>query len=126
MSKLNMFIKEYYDHSFDDWGGTTSEDYRTFERKYKMILKEIGNEIGLDLYTFHKNHYEFSAVMKSRTEEKYCYISISDVRYWKNEWYSNILYRTMAHATDWSGGHNRTCNLLELKDNLKSLMERGW
>jgi len=126
MSRLEKFIKEYYDHSFEDWGGTTSEDYKTFERKYKMILKEIGNEIGLELYSFNKNHYEFSAVMKKINEEKYYYISISDVRYWKNEWFNNILYRTMSHAKDWSGGSNNYSDLLELKYKLKSLMERGY
>lgn len=121
MNYLEKFIKEYYNHTFDDWGGTTSQDYETFQRKYKSILKKIGEEIGFELHSFSKSHYEFSAVMRNTKNDKYYYISISDVRYWKNEWFDDILYRTMKHDKDWTGGNNNRCNLRELKDKLVEL-----
>lgn len=37
----------------------------------------------MELHSFSKNHYEFSAVVKSNTTNQFYYISISDVRYWK-------------------------------------------
>lgn len=122
MSKVEKLIKKYYNHTFDDMGCYTSDDYKSFERKYRNVLKEIGEEIGLDLHNFNGNHYEFSAVMKSKTDEKYYYISISDTRYWENEWCDSILYRTMEHDKDYRGGSNHYSNLRNLGENLKRLM----
>ena len=75
----------------------------------------------MELYSFCKNHYEFSAVVKSNKTNQFYYISISDVRYWKNEWANHILYRTMEHDKDWTGGSNRYSTLKELEENLLNL-----
>lgn len=124
MGKLEKLIKEYYHHDFEDWGSCTSEEYRAFEKAYWKALKEIGGEIGMDLYKFNRNHYEFSAVMVDPKDDRYYYISISDVRYFKDEWFDNVLYRTMAHSEDWSGGGNHYCRLDQLGEKLSELRER--
>ena len=42
------------------------------------------------------------------------YISISDVRYFTNEWYSHILIRTAKSDTDYRGGFNHYTTLENL------------
>lgn len=119
--KVKEFLNTWIDRKIEDWGGTTSQEYKDFQRNYRSVLKEIGKDIGLELHSFNKNHYEFSAVMKSNITNQFYYISISDVRYWKNEWANKILYRTMEHDHDWTGGSNRYSTLENLSKNLLNL-----
>lgn len=119
--KVKDFLKQWYDRNIEDWGSTTSQEYKDFQRSYRSVLKEIGKEIGFELHSFSKMHYEFSAVMKSNITNQFYYISISDVRYFKNEWANNILYRTMEHDHDWTGGSNRYSSLENLSENLLNL-----
>lgn len=59
--------------------------------------------------------------MQSIISKQFYYISISDVRYWKNEWADYILYRTMEHEKDWTGGSNQYSSLNDLSENLIKL-----
>lgn len=128
--KVKDFLKKWYDKEITDWGASTKPEYKNwkteceytdFQRNYRSVLKDIGKDIKFELYSFNKNHYEFSAVMKSNLTNQFYYISISDVRYWKNEWANNILYRTMEHDHDWTGGINRYSSLENLSENLLTL-----
>ena len=119
--KVKNFLNTWLDRDIEDWGSTTSQEYKDFQRNYRSVLKEIGKDIGFELHSFSKNHYDFSAVMKSNTTNQFYYISISDVRCFKNEWANNILYRTMEHDHDWTGGSNRHSSLDNLSENLLNL-----
>lgn len=120
-NKINNFMKKWYGKRIEDYGPTTSPEYRQFQKEYKALLKNIGNDIEMQLHSFNPNHYEFSAVMQSNITDKFYYISISDVRYWTNEWANKILYRTMEHDKDWRGGSNHQSTLGELMENLEEL-----
>ena len=63
-----------------------------------------------------KNHYCFSAFIKS-AENKCIYVSISDGRYFNNEWHDHILIRTAQSEVDYRGGFNHytTLDRLEVK-----------
>lgn len=99
---------KWLNHTFSS--STVSEpDYIEFQKEMRTDLKRIAQENDLTLHTFNKNHYCFSAVLKDNTFDNYIYISISDVRYFKNSWYDNVLIRTMQHDKDWTGGHNNYC-----------------
>ncbi len=119
--QVKEFLNTWFDREIEDWGGTTSQEYKNFQRNYRSVLKEIGKNIGFELHSFNKNHYDFSVVMKSNMTNQFYYLSISDVRYWKNEWANNILYRTMEHEKDWTGGSNRYSTLENLSENLLNL-----
>ena len=77
--KVKSFLNTWLDRDIEDWGSTTSQEYKDFQRSYRNVLKEIGKNIGFELHSFSKNHYDFSAVMKSNTTNQFYYISISDV-----------------------------------------------
>lgn len=118
---VEKFLSKWYDKTIKDGCVEISPEYRNFQTNYRSVIKELCNDIGMELHSFSKNHYEFSAVVKSNTTNQFYYISISDVRYWKNEWANNILYRTMKDDKDWSGGTNRYSTLQELAENLLNL-----
>ena len=101
MTKIEE-LKKYLTHEFSS-GSYTGEDYRTFQTKYINYLKAICRENHWQLVNVGKNHYCFSAFIKS-AENKCIYISISDVRYFTNEWYGHILIRTAKDKQDCRGG----------------------
>lgn len=102
-------LKPYLKNGIEDYGSITSPSYKSFERKYKNYLKQIAQEVGGELVKFNPNHYEFSCFIKRN--DKYVYISISDVRYFKNEWFNHVLIRTAQSERDYSGGCNRYTSL---------------
>lgn len=108
MAKLEE-LKKYLNYEFST-GCYAGEDYKTFQRKYINHIKSICKEYGWEFVKAYKGHYEFSTYIKNN-ENKYIYISISDVRYFKNEWFGHILIRTAKNEKDYTGGQNRYCGL---------------
>ena len=108
MAKIEE-LKNYLTHEFSS-GSYTGEDYRTFQTKYINYLKAMCRENHWQLVNVGKNHYCFSAFIKS-AENKCVYLSISDVRYFTNEWYGHILIRTAKDEQDYRGGFNHYTTL---------------
>ena len=113
-------LKPYMHRPIEDYGAYTSPDYISFQTKYRNFLKKVCTENGFELVSFNKNHYEFSAFIKGN--DKYVYLSISDVRYFSNEWYTNILIRTAEHERDFRGGSNRFTTLDKLENAIKNML----
>ena len=103
MDKAYNKIKKYLNYEFST-GCTTGEDYKEFERKYINYLKKLCESYGWELIKPHKGHYELSAFIKKK--EEYVYLSISDVRFFPNEWHDHILVRTAKNENDYHGGRN--------------------
>ena len=115
MAKINE-LRKYINYEFSS-GCYTGEDYKSFQKKYINYLKAMCKENHWQLVNVGRNHYCFSAFIKGGRENKYVYISISDVRYFSNEWYSHILIRTAQNEVDYRGGFNHYTSLdrLEVK-----------
>ncbi len=106
-------LKKYVGYEFSS-GCYTGDDYKSFQTKYLNYLRSICKQNHWQLVNVGKNHYCFSAFIKS-AENKCVYISISDVRYFSNEWYNHILIRTAKNETDYRGGVNNYTTLEELE-----------
>lgn len=108
-------LKKYIGYEFSS-GCYTGDDYKTFQTKYINFLKAICKQNHWQLVNVGRNHYCFSAFIKS-AENKCVYVSISDVRYFSNEWYNHILIRTAKDEQDYRGGFNNYTTLdgLELR-----------
>ena len=119
MAKLND-LKKYIDYEFSS-GCYTGEDYKSFQTKYINYLKTMCKENHWKLVKVGKNHYCFSAFIKS-AENKCIYLSISDVRYFSNEWYSHILVRTAKNEVDYRGGFNNYTTLEKLDYTVAKLL----
>lgn len=120
MAKLND-LKKYIDYEFSS-GCYTGEDYKSFQTKYINYLKAMCKENHWELVNISKNHYCFSAFIKS-SENKCVYLSISDVRYFSNEWYSHILVRTAKNEVDYRGGFNNYTTLEKLDNTVARLLK---
>ena len=120
MAKLND-LKKYIDYEFSS-GCYTAEDYKSFQTKYINYLKAMCKENHWELVKVGKNHYCFSAFIKS-LENKCVYLSISDVRYFSNEWYSHILVRTAKNEVDYRGCFNNYTTLENLDYTVARLLK---
>lgn len=118
MAKLKD-LEKYLNYKFST-GCYTGEDYKTFQTKYINYLRSLCKEQGWQLVNVGRNHYCFSAFLQNN-ENKYLYISISDVRFWQNEWYNRILIRTAKNEKDYHGGGNNHTTLPELIKKAKYL-----
>ena len=114
-------LEKYIDYEFSS-GCYTGDDYKSFQTKYINFLRSICKQNHWQLVNVGRNHYCFSAFIKS-AENKCVYISISDVRYFSNEWYNHILIRTAKNETDYHGGFNNYTNLEELEVTTAELLE---
>ena len=114
-------LEKYIDYEFSS-GCYTGEDYKSFQTKYINFLRSICKQNHWQLVNVGRNHYCFSAFIKS-AENKCVYISISDVRFFTNEWYNNILIRTDKNEQDYHGGFNHRTTLKELEMKAMELLE---
>ena len=114
-------LKKYLNYEFSS-GCYTGEDYKSFQTRYINYLKAMCRENHWRLVNVGKNHYCFSAFIKS-AENKCVYISISDVRYFSNEWYNNILIRTAKNVQDYRGRFNHFTTLVDLTGKAAELLD---
>lgn len=114
-------LEKYIDYEFSS-GCYTGDDYKSFQTKYINFLRSICRQNHWQLVNVGRNHYCFSAFIKS-AENKCVYVSISDVRFFTNEWYSNILIRTAKNEQDYYGGFNHRTTLKELEMKAMELLE---
>lgn len=114
-------LEKYIDYEFSS-GCYTGDDYKSFQTKYINFLRSICKQNHWQLVNIGRNHYCFSAFIKS-AENKCVYVSISDVRFFTNEWYSNILIRAAKNEQDYYGGFNHRTTLKELEMKAMELLE---
>ena len=120
MAKLSD-LKKYLNYEFST-GSYTGEDYKSFQTKYINYLKAMCKDNYWRLAKVGKNHYCFSAFIVS-AQNKYVYISISDVRYFTNEWYSHILIRTAKDEQDYRGCSNHYTTTENLDGKVAEMLE---
>ena len=113
-------LEKYVNYEFSS-GCYTGDDYISFQTKYINYLRAVCKNNHWRLVNVGKNHYCFSAFIKS-AENKCVYISISDVRYFSNEWYDHILIRTAENETDYRGGFNNYTTLSDLEGTAAELL----
>ncbi len=113
-------LEKYVNYEFSS-GCYTGDDYKSFQTKYINYLRAVCKNNHWRLVNVGKNHYCFSAFIKS-AENKCVYISISDVRYFSNEWYDHILIRTAENETDYRGGFNNYTTLSDLEGTAAELL----
>ena len=119
MKKAQKLIKDYEGFEFSS-GGQTGGDYKKFETKLRGVIKSAAEEIDAKLVDFSRNHYECSAFVER--DDKFAYISISDVRHFKDNWIDNILVRTAKGTKDYTGGRNNRTTLVNLSEKLDNLL----
>ena len=103
-------LKKYIGYEFSS-GCYTGEDYKSFQTKYINYLKTMCRENHWQLVNVGRNHYCFSAFIKS-AENRCVYISM----------YDHILIRTAENETDYRGGFNNYTTLSDLEGTAAELL----
>jgi hypothetical protein len=102
--KNDNCIENWLDYEFYSSSGLT-EEFASFTKDFKKYLKDNLTK-DYELVNFNRGHFYLSGFIKNIQTNKYMYFSTSDVRFFKNEWYNNILVRTAEHEKDYTGGRN--------------------
>ena len=116
-------LERYLNYEFSS-NPYTGQDYKTFQTKYINYLRSLCKQNNWQLVNVGKNHYCFTAFIKN-SQEKYVYLSVSDVRFFSNEWYNHVLIRTAANEKDYRGGWNNYITLSDLNTEVASLLSQG-
>lgn len=111
-------IEKWLGNVFESSSGLTDE-FSSFSKDFKKYLKSIAG-IDYDLY-FSKGHFYCSGFFRNKKTEKFVYFSMSDVRYFKDAWFNNLLVRTAKDEKDFTGGSNNNCCLIDLKKSIEKL-----
>ena len=88
-----------------------TEQFKKFSKDFLSDIKKTME--GYKLVNKNVGHFYISGFLKK--DEKYVYFSTSDVRFFRNEWYNNILIRTAKNDKDYTGGSNNHSTLEDLK-----------
>lgn len=116
-------LNTYKSSGIEDWGGVISDEFKDFARLYKNMLKRMCKRNGWQLVNFNRGHYYCSWFIK-KDEDKFIYMSFSDVRHFAREWYKIILYRTAKHERDYTGGSNWYTDLENMERDLQRMFAR--
>ena len=117
-SELPRSLQPFVGYLFSS-GSYIGDDFKSFNTKFRNSIKKLLPN-GYKIHYWNRGHYYCSAVIKT-PEEKFIYISIPDVRYWENEWFSDILCRTMKHDKDLTGGQNHRTTLFTFTKDIENL-----
>jgi hypothetical protein len=112
-SKEKTGIKTWLDYDFESSSGLTPK-FSQFRKEIKKYIKNILDENLELIMPFGSLHFAFSGFIKNKLTGKYVYFSSSDVRFWKNAWYDNLLIRTAKDEKDFTGGRNDWCKLPDI------------
>lgn len=103
----------------EDWKGNVfesssarTEEFTAFARQYRARLVKDAKAHGLALVSWSNGHFYCSGMFKAANGQ-HVYFSCSDVRFFVDGWFYDILIRTAAHPKDWTGGRNQSVNLLD-------------
>jgi len=86
---------------------------------YKKLKRRLGK--GYILF-FNVCFYYFYAFVHNKETKKWCYISCSDTRYFKN-WKEDILIRKCKDDKDFYGSSNDFCKLDNLHEKIVKLLK---
>ena len=118
-------IEKWLNHHFESSSYRTPE-FIAFEKDFKKELKkQLPDEC--EIVDWSKGHFFISCFIKNKETSKFMYLSTSDVRFFLDEWYNNILIRTAKHEKDYTGGGNCCCKFPEIKEWIQRLTyKRIW
>jgi len=116
-AKAKKFINKWKWIKFEG-NSTITPEFKSFVRWFRTLMKEIWE---VDSKSFKAGHFDTSGFIK--INDKYIYVSITDVRFNQNWWLNSVLYRTAKDNNDYTGGSNHYSDLEKLEENIKYLSE---
>lgn len=112
-------LKKYLDYEFSS-SSVTGKDYLSFQTKYINYIRSVCRNNCWEISHITRGHYWFSCFIRN-AENKYVYLSISDVRHYTSKWYTHILIRRADNDCDYHGHGNYYTHLEELQKSITKL-----
>lgn len=106
-------LQKWYGHNFN----YDMHDVEDFLKDFKQWMRRRFSDFVI---TFNDMHCELSGFLKM--DGKYVYFRISDIRYWQDEWATNILIRTAKDVWDYRGGPNQYTTIDEFDHDVFGLI----
>jgi hypothetical protein len=104
-----MKTTKYLGHIFESSCYKTPE-FIQFSRDFRSDLRAMLVKTDWMIDTLSVGHFYISGFLKHMKTGEFVYISISDVRFFRDEWYNQMLVRTAKSNTDYTGGANGHTN----------------
>lgn len=117
----SKLIDKWYDYKFQTNTVITLK-FEQFARAYKSWVKQVTKD-NFELVQFRTGHFCMSGFLKHITTGKYVYFSISDVRFFPNAAFKNILIRTAKGKFDYTGGANQYTEVYQFNSDCNNLIE---
>ena len=127
--KISTFLKKWQGKSIEDWGGSTSDDFNKVWSDLVKTVNTIAKDNDARIVNTIKGHYDGSMFVATNDDSHYVYISFSQeqlrgrVNVLDCGYIHGLLIRTAESATDYRGGYNNFCSLLELPDKMARLLK---
>ena len=139
MADLKAFIKKWHGRVLQDDGCYVSKEFKSFQTAFGNAMKKIAESLNAEVVDYSKGHYDMSGFIKRG--EHYVYFSYSaslsgprsscilkdDDNF--RGCCAPMLFRTAAHAKDYTGGINNFRSFEgceELIDKLLNQEHRKW
>lgn len=106
-------LQKWYGHNFN----YDMHDVEDFLKDFKQWMRRRFSDF---MITFNDMYCELSGFLKM--DGKYVYFRISDIRYWQDEWATNILIRTAKDVWDYHGGPNHYTTIDEFDHDVFGLI----
>lgn len=114
-------MRNWLGYYFESSTRKTSE-FKAFARDFKKALKK---ELPNYIIKFNVGHFDIYCFAYNSFTGNNVYISISDVRFFRDDWYNNILIRKVINDKDYTGGMNHYTTFPEIKEMADRLTEKN-
>lgn len=96
-----------------------TEQFMAFASDWKSDVKKVLKDYCAEI-KFSVGHFYISGFARMHNGT-IIYFSISDVRFFPDEWYNHVLIRTATSFTDYTGGSNHCTTLKDMGEAWKNL-----
>jgi hypothetical protein len=102
-----------------------TEEFKQFARDYKKEVKARLENKEFVLEKYSVGHFIISGFIRNVATGKLAYFSVSDVRFFQDWWYKEVLIRSAKNLKDFSGGMNHYCRLADIKESAERITKES-
>ena len=114
-------MQKWMGFRFESSSGLTAE-FSEFAKDFKKHLKQQTQK-EFDMMDWSRGHFYISGFLQHKKSKRFVYFSVSDVRFFRDEWFENVLIRTAENEKDYTGGINTHCKFSEINEKAKKLLK---
>lgn len=122
---MSNFYNTFNGKVLDDAGTYVSDDFKKFQIAMRHEVKRIAKEIGANLVSFAKGHYDMSWFVERDGHYVYCHYGVMGIRSKVMLDHNGAMFiRTAANEHDFRGGSNNFTSFTNIKNMMDRLLKR--